>query len=63
MTTTRKEILKALGEMSDRYPDWRFGQMVSNVSAWAGGAKVEAIWNVEDEQFLAALKKHLNCEK
>ena len=51
--------MKALGEMSDRYPEWRFGQMVSNVSVWGKGATVEDIWDVEDEELLAALKKHL----
>ena len=60
MNTTRQEILKALAELSDKYPDWRFGQTVANVSSWAKGPTVEAIWDVEDEQFLTALKKHLS---
>jgi hypothetical protein len=63
MNTTRQEILKALAELSDKYPDWRFGQMVSNVSFWAKEPTVEAIWDVEDEQFLAALEKHLSKSK
>lgn len=59
MTTTREEIFKALAEMSDRYPDWRFGQMVANVCFWAKGPTNQAIWDVEDQQFLETLKKHL----
>lgn len=59
MTTTRQEILKALEKLSERYPDWRFGQMVSNVSAWAKGATIQAIWDVEDKDFLETLKRHL----
>jgi len=59
MTDTRQEILKALAEMSDYYPDWRFGQMVANIAFWAKGPTAEAIWEVEDEQFLETVKKHL----
>lgn len=59
MTTTRRKILEALGEMSDLYPDMRFGQMVANMSFLAKGPTVEAIWDVEDDMFLSALKKHL----
>lgn len=59
MTTTRQEILKVLVELSERYPEWRFGQMVANVSFWAQGPTTQAIWDVEDQQFLEAVKKHL----
>lgn len=59
MTTTRQEIFKALAEMSERYPEWRFGQMVANVSFWAKGPTTQAIWDVEDQQFLETIKKHL----
>lgn len=59
MKTTRQEILDALQEMSRYYPDMRFGQMVSNIAFWAIGPKPESVWDVEDEQFLEALVKHL----
>ena len=62
MTTTRQEIFKALAEMSDRYPDWRFSQMVANISFWAKGPTPQATWDVEDQEFLEALKKHLEKE-
>jgi hypothetical protein len=62
MTTTRQEIFKALAEMSDRYPEWRFGQMVANISFWTNGPTTQAIWDVEDQQFLETLKKHLEKE-
>ena len=60
MTTERKEILKALAEMSDRYPDWRFGQMVANISFWAKGPNSQAIWDVEDQEFLDTITRHLH---
>ena len=59
MKTTRKEILKLVAELSELYPDWRFGQMVANVALWAKGAHLSAIWDVEDEQFLKTLRNHL----
>ena len=60
MTTTRQEIVTMLTQLSDRDPDWRFGQMAANVSFWAKGPTVEAMWDVEDEEFLAAITKHLS---
>jgi hypothetical protein len=47
----RENIFKALAELSERYPGWRFRQTVANVSFWPTS---DAIWDVEDEQFLRA---------
>jgi hypothetical protein len=58
MTTTRREILAALEALSDCYPDMRLGQLVINVSNWATQAP-DATWDVEDEAFLAAARRHL----
>jgi len=63
MTNTRQEILKLLAEMSDQYPDWRFGQMVANIAFWAKGPTTQAIWEVEDEEFLETIKKHLGKKR
>jgi hypothetical protein len=59
MTPTRAEVLKALAEMSELHPEWRIGQLVANVSHWARGATVESIWDVEDEEFLDAVRRHI----
>ena len=48
--------------MSDRYPEWRFGQMVANISFWAKGPTNQAIWDVDDNEFLETLNKHLNTK-
>jgi hypothetical protein len=63
MTPTRQEILDELAKMSERYPNWRFGQMVANVSFWAAGPKIESIWDVEDDEFLKALQNHLRTKQ
>jgi len=55
----RKQLLAALEELSETYPGWRFGQLVTNVAYWAKGPRTEAIWDVEDEEFLKAVREHL----
>jgi hypothetical protein len=62
MTPVRIEILRLLSEMSQRYPEWRFGQLVANVAMWAKQPTAPGdtgIWDMEDEEMLAALERHL----
>jgi hypothetical protein len=56
---TRGELLRALEELSETCPDYRFGQMIANLAFLASGASGEAVWNVEDEDLLAAARKHI----
>lgn len=58
-STISHRIAKGLEDLHRLYPDWRFGQMVANVAAWAKGPASEAVWDVEDEEFLSALEAHL----
>ena len=51
----RADLLAAIAELAQRYPDWRLGQLVANVAGWAD----QEIWDVEDEQFLEAARSHL----
>jgi len=51
----RAELLATIGELCRRYPDWRLGQLVANVAGWAN----QEIWDVEDDQLLAAALSHL----
>ena len=60
MTPIRQEILHLLEELSNRYLDWRFGQLVANVSYWAREPRAEAIWDVEDEELPNGIKAHLS---
>jgi hypothetical protein len=54
-TQTRAELLAAIQELSERYPEWRLGQLVSNVAGWAD----RDTWDIEDEQLLEAASTHL----
>jgi hypothetical protein len=56
----KAKILKALERLIEQYPEWRFGQMVSNVSTWAVGPVPEAAWDVTDA---ALLEAHLNSKR
>jgi hypothetical protein len=56
-TTERADLLIALTELSRRYPNWRFGQLVANVAGWAD----VDVWDVEDAQLLAAARSHLQA--
>lgn len=51
----RDELIKAIAELCERYPHWRLGQLIANVAGWAD----VNIWDVEDDQLLAAAKEHL----
>jgi len=48
-------LLQVLENLRSHYPHWRFGQLVSNVAGWAD----IDLWDVEDEQLLAAATAHL----
>jgi hypothetical protein len=51
----RVELLATIMELSQRYPDWRFGQLVANLAGWAD----QEIWDIEDEQLLEAARVHM----
>jgi hypothetical protein len=55
----RREILQVLEELSNCCPEVRFGQLIANLSYLAKGPTNEAIWEVEDEELLAAARRHL----
>ena len=55
----RQDLLRALGELSEAFPEWRFGQMIANLAMLARGDAEGAIWDMEDEELLAAARKHL----
>jgi hypothetical protein len=56
----RQDVLHALAELSAAFPEWRFGQMIANLAVVARGASGEAIWDVEDEELLAAIHRQLD---
>ena len=54
-----EELLQAVAELSDLFPDWRFGQLVANIASAARGPQVESIWDSEDDELLTAARRLL----
>jgi hypothetical protein len=52
-----EELIGAFSQLHALFPDWRMGQLVANLVTAAGGTDAEAIWDVEDEQLLAAARR------
>ena len=59
MSNTRLELLEALSELSEQFPEVRLGQLVSNLATFAKGPQIEAIWDAEDKELLEAAKQQL----
>jgi hypothetical protein len=56
----RREALQVLAELSEVVPEVRLGQLMVNLSYLARGLTSEAIWEMEDEELLAAAREHLD---
>jgi hypothetical protein len=56
----RQEILRHLERVSERAPEIRFGQLIADLAFLAKGPWDETLWDLEDEQLLAALQQHLS---
>ncbi len=61
MTTeeTRAELLAALAELGQAHPNWRLGQAMSNLAMAAGRLDAGAVWDLEDDEALAAARRLL----
>jgi hypothetical protein len=61
MTPIRQQLLQALAEMWELYPEWRLGQLVQNVASWARQPTepIDPTWDVEDEEFLNTIREHV----
>jgi hypothetical protein len=53
------ELMSTLKQLKQRYPNWRFGQLIENVAAWAGTDKPGSVGEVSDKALLQAAKNHL----
>ena len=55
----KREILRALSELVEHTPDIRLGQLIANLSVIARGPFPEAVWDMEDDELLAAVRSHI----
>ncbi len=59
---TRAELLAVLAELGRSHPAWRLGQAVSNIAMAAGRLDAGAVWDLEDDEALAAARLLLKQE-
>ena len=59
MTAVRAELLRLFTELGEEASELRIGQLIANLATLAQGAKVEAIWDAEDDELLEAAKRLL----
>lgn len=55
--TTRHEILSCLERLGKLAPEMRFGQLIANLAFMAAGPCNETLWDLEDDQLLAAIRQ------
>jgi hypothetical protein len=53
---TRQDLLAALAQLSRTRPEWRLGQTLANLAMTAGRLDSSGVWDLEDEEALAAAK-------
>ena len=58
---TRLELLAALAQLSFVRPEWRLGQTLANLAMTAGRMEASGIWDLEDDEALAAAKTLLGA--
>lgn len=55
--TSGDDLMLAMAELRTMFPDWRIGQLVASLAQAAGRDGEGAVWEIEDEQLLAAARR------
>ena len=53
------ELLESLAELWRALPSMRLGQLVATMATAARGSEAAAVWEMEDEEMLAAIRWQL----
>ena len=56
---TRAGLSEALRELGRAHPNWRLGQALSNLAMAAGRLEAGGVWDLEDDEALAAARRLL----
>jgi hypothetical protein len=57
--TAHNEVIEALAELRQALPSMRLGQLIANLATVARGAVAGAVWEVEDDELLQAIRWQL----
>lgn len=55
----KQEVLRSLAVLMNHTPEVRFGQLIANLAVIARGPTPEAVWDMEDDELLAAVQSHI----
>jgi hypothetical protein len=57
--TVHDELIESLAELRRALPSMRLGQLIANMATVARGAVAGAIWEMEDDELLGAIRWQL----
>ena len=63
MNPQRAQLLKVIAELSEAFPEWRMGQLISNLATSAGKLESGAVWDLEDDEAITAAQRLLERRK
>jgi len=55
----RAELLAGIDEILRLWPEMRVGQLIANLAVVAHGTEPSAVWDMEDDELLAAVRWQL----
>jgi len=58
-TIVHDELLESLADLRRALPSMRFGQLIANMATVARGAVPGAVWEMEDDELLKAIRWQL----
>jgi hypothetical protein len=57
--SVHRELIEALADLRRALPTLRLGQLIANMATVARGAVAGAVWDVEDDELLSAIRWQL----
>ena len=52
-------VLEQVERIWRLHPDWRLGQLICNLAAWADPTQ-NIVWDIEDDTLIAEIQQHLS---
>ena len=51
-------VLEQIERLWRAHPDWRLGQLISNLAAWSDPTQ-SSVWEIEDDVLVTEIQRHL----
>jgi len=49
-------VLEFVERLWRKHPDWRLGQLISNVASWRN----QDVWDLEEDELVAEIERHIH---